>query len=125
MNAILLVAVGGGVGAALRHLFGVGALKLFGGGFPFGTFGVNVLGSLLMGVLVAWLARTGEGGQTLRLLFATGLLGGFTTFSSYSLDIVTLYERGMIGIAMLYAFGSLALGVAALFGGLASGRSLF
>lgn len=125
MNAVLLVAIGGGVGAALRHLFGVGALKLFGSGFPFGTFGVNVLGSLLMGVLVAWLARVGEGGQTLRLIFATGLLGGFTTFSSYSLDIVALYERGLIGMAALYAFGSVALGVAALFGGLAVGRTVF
>lgn len=126
MTGVLLVASGGAVGAALRHLFGIGTLKLFGSGLPFGTIGVNVLGSLLMGLLVAWLARAGgEGAQTLRLLFATGLLGGFTTFSSYSLDIVALYERGMVGTAAAYALGSVILGVAALFAGLAMGRTLF
>ena len=124
MNALLLVALGGGAGAALRYLFGIGALRWFGTSFPYGTFGVNVIGSLLMGLLVAWLARAGEGGQNLRLLFATGLLGGFTTFSSFSLDIVVLYERGTLGLAAFYAFGSVALGILALFGGLALGRAL-
>ena len=125
MNALLLVAIGGGLGAALRHLFGMGALRLFGDAFPYGTLGVNVLGSLLMGVLVAVLARSGEGGQALRLLFATGLLGGFTTFSSFSLDIVALVERGSVGLAVLYAFGSLVLAVGALIIGLAVGRLAF
>lgn len=125
MSGVLLVALGGGLGAALRHLFGIAAARAFGVGFPWGTFGVNVLGSLMMGLLVAWLASRGAGGGNLRLLFATGLLGGFTTFSAFSLDAVLLWERGAVGAAMFYVGGSVLLGVAALLSGLAVGRSLF
>ena len=125
MNAVLLVAVGGAAGAALRHLFGVAATRALGLAFPWGTLGVNVLGSLLMGLLVAWLAARGEGGTQLRLLLATGLLGGFTTFSSFSLDAVALWERGEAVLAGAYVGGSVLLGVVALLLGLVVGRSLF
>ena len=84
MTHVLLVAAGGAIGAALRHLFGLGAIRLFGIGFPFGTLGVNVIGSFLMGALIAWLLfRSEGGGQGLRLFLATGVLGGFTTFSAF------------------------------------------
>lgn len=125
MTGVVLVALGGGVGAALRYLVGVGATRLFGPGFPVGTMTVNVLGSFAMGILVAWLAaRAGEGQATLTRLLATGFLGGFTTFSSFSLDAVALWERGQGGLAMLYVGGSVALALVGIVAGLAVGRAI-
>ena len=123
MTHLLLVALGGGVGAALRHLVGLAALRLFGPGFPYGTMIANVLGSLLMGLLIEWLVRRG-GSPQLRLLLATGLLGGFTTFSSFSLDAAVLWERGEVMLALGYVVGSVLLGLAGLAAGLAIGRAV-
>jgi len=120
MREILLVAIGGGIGAALRHLVGVAAIRIMGFGFPWGTLTVNVLGSFAMGLLVATLARFGPdiGAKELRLLLGVGVLGGFTTFSSFSLDAVVLYEGGHGTTAGLYVAASVVLGLTALFAGL-------
>ena len=106
------VALGGAIGSALRYLTNVGALRLFGTGFPYATLIVNVLGSFLMGLLVALLAQ--RGGMRYAPLLMTGFLGGFTTFSAFSLDCVTLWERGQTSLAALYAGASLGLSLAAI-----------
>jgi CrcB protein len=125
MHALILVIVGGGIGAGLRHLVNLGAARLVGVGFPAGTMTVNVVGSFAMGLLVAWLAlRFSEGGQHMRLFLATGVLGGFTTFSSFSLDAFALWERGAHGAAAAYVFISVVAGLAALGAGLMLGRAL-
>ncbi|MEP3233159.1 MAG: fluoride efflux transporter CrcB [Hyphomicrobiales bacterium] len=119
MAHLLYVALGGAIGASLRHLSGLAALRLLGSGFPYGTFFVNVVGSFLMGVLIAWLTRKGANvGPEWRLLLATGVLGGFTTFSAFSLDAVLLWERGESGAAIGYVIGSVALSLLALMAGL-------
>ncbi len=119
----LIVFLGGGLGAALRHGVNLGAARLFGTAFPFGTLTVNVVGSLAMGLIAAWLAFRGDAPQHWRLFFTTGLLGGFTTFSAFSLDVALLYERGEIGLALLYVLMSVVFSVAGLFAGLALVRS--
>lgn len=124
MYNVLLVALGGGIGAALRHLSGVAALRLLGPAFPYGTMFVNVLGSFVMGVFIELLARRFGASPELRLFFATGVLGGFTTFSSFSLDTAFLYERGDLALAAVYVIGSVAVGIAALFAGLALVRAI-
>lgn len=126
MNGFLLVAAGGAVGAALRHGAGLSALRLGLTAWPYATFLVNVVGSLLMGLLIGWLAHRGGGdGHGARLFLATGVLGGFTTFSAFSLEIALMIERGEIVRAGGYASASLALGVAALFVGLLVARRAF
>lgn len=126
--ASLFVALGGGFGAWLRYLVGSAWSGVLGpvraGSFPYGTLTVNVLGSLVMGLFVGWLARHGSHGEGTRLLIAVGMLGGFTTFSSFSLDIVSLAERGQLGLAAFYTGISLIAGVASLFGGLYLMRNL-
>jgi len=125
MHALVLVMVGGGVGAGLRHLVNLAAARLAGTGFPAGTMTVNIVGSFVMGLLVAWLAlRFSEGGQHVRLFLATGVLGGFTTFSSFSLDAYALWERGAHGTAVAYVLISVVVGLAALGAGLMLGRAL-
>ena len=124
MMQILYVALGGAIGASLRHLVNVASLKWFGPGFPWGTFTVNILGSLAMGIFVELLTRRLGGSQELRLFVATGLLGGFTTFSAFSLDVVGLWDRGAASTAVIYAAGSVVLSVAALFAGLALARAI-
>ena len=114
----LLVFVGGGIGAALRHGVNVATLRAFGPDLPWGTFAVNVAGSLAMGLLVGWLVARGGAANDVRLFAATGVLGGFTTFSAFSLDIANLAERGELAWSVAYALGSVAAGVAALFAGL-------
>jgi len=116
--AYLLVFLGGGLGAASRHGVNVLAARLFGTNFPYGTLTVNVLGSLLMGLLVAYLAFKGDAPQHWRLFIATGVLGGFTTFSAFSLDFAVMYERGAIWLALGYVFVSVVLSIAGLFAGL-------
>ena len=118
----LLVAVGGGLGAMLRYLVGHWTAANFGAGFPLGTWAVNIIGGLLMGLLVAMLARAAEA-EPLRLLLGVGVLGGFTTFSAFSLDLFTMINRGDIGLAAAYAVSSVAGGVVALMAGLYLGRS--
>jgi fluoride exporter len=116
--AYLLVFLGGGLGAALRHGVNVGMARWFGTGFPFGTLTVNVVGSLAMGLLIAYLAFKGDASQHWRLFIATGALGGFTTFSAFSLDVALLYERGAVGLAFGYVVVSVVVSIAALFAGL-------
>ncbi len=125
MNHLWLVALGGAIGASLRHLAGMAALRYLGPGFPWGTLGVNIVGSLAMGALIAGLVRATGVGQELRLFLATGVLGGFTTFSAFSLDVVTLYQRGALAAAVAYGASSVFLSIAALFMGLWVGRGLF
>lgn len=119
----LIVFLGGGIGAALRHGVNIFTSRLFGTGFPYGTLTVNVVGSLLMGVLAAYFAFKGGAAQHWRLFFTTGVLGGFTTFSTFSLDVALLYERDQYGIAALYVLVSLVLSLAGLFAGLALVRN--
>ena len=120
ISNVLMVAVGGAVGASMRYLTNVGAGRLFGVGFPAGTVIVNILGSFLMGLLVVVLAE--KGGTRYAPLIMTGFLGGFTTFSAFSLDAVTLYERGEVVVAALYVAGTVIVGIAALVAGMAIGR---
>lgn len=122
LSSSLYVALGGGVGAWLRYLVGRAWLQAIGpiaaSAFPWATLTVNVVGSFAMGLLAGWLARHGHGGETWRLLLGVGVLGGFTTFSAFSLEMANLIERGATGPAALYAAVSLAGGVAGLFAGL-------
>lgn len=124
VREFLLVAGGGAVGASLRHLAGIAAVRLFGHGFPVATLSVNVVGSFAMGVFVELLVHRLHAGSELRLLVATGLLGGFTTFSSFSLDVVVLYERGAVALAAGYVAVSVVASILALFAGLHVTRGL-
>ncbi|MGI9352352.1 MAG: fluoride efflux transporter CrcB [Rhizobiaceae bacterium] len=124
MTNIILVAIGGAIGAILRHLSGIAALRLVGPGFPWGTLFVNVFGSLIMGIFIAWLVKRTGVSNDLRLFVATGILGGFTTFSAFSLDVANLFERGEITSAAGYALASVLLSVTAVFAGLWFGRAI-
>lgn len=115
----LIVFFGGGLGAAMRHGVNIATARTLGTGFPYGTLTVNVVGSLAMGLFAAYFAFKGDASQHWRLFFTTGVLGGFTTFSAFSLDAVLLYERGQLGLAALYVLASVAVSIAALFAGLA------
>ena len=115
----LIVFLGGGVGAALRHGFNLMFARLFGTAFPYATLFENVTGSLAMGLLVATFAFKSDIPQHMRLFLTTGILGGYTTFSTFSLDTALLYERGELGLAALYVALSVALSIAGLFAGLA------
>ena len=122
---IWVVALGGAIGAALRYLAGRIALRFGAADFASVTLCVNVLGSFLMGVAAVWLVRRGVGNAQVSLFITTGILGGFTTFSTFSLDLMRLLESGRIGLAAGYAFGSVILGLAAIFAGAALARGLF
>ncbi|MCO5093446.1 fluoride efflux transporter CrcB [Bosea sp. (in: a-proteobacteria)] len=126
MISTALVFVGAGIGGVLRHGVNAVSPRWFGMDFPHGTLAVNILGSALMGLVAGWFAfRAGEDvPQGLRLFLATGVLGGFTTFSAFSLDAVLLWERGAVMPAAAYVIGSVALSLAGLVGGLAVMRSL-
>jgi fluoride exporter len=116
----LIVFLGAGLGGSLRHGVNVWAVRAFGYGFPFGTMVVNVLGSFVMGLLVGFFAfRAGLVPQHARLFLTTGVLGGFTTFSAFSLDAALLFERHSYSMAMGYIVGSVFLSLAGLFLGLA------
>ena len=119
MYALLLVVLGGGIGAGMRHGMNIGAARLLGTDFPWGTFAVNVIGSFLIGVVAALFAfRNDAASQSLRLFLTTGILGGFTTFSAFSLDFALLFERGEIMAAAWYVVGSVGLSLLAIFAGL-------
>lgn len=125
MYHLALVAAGGAVGASLRHLVNLATLRLFGPGYPWGTLAVNVVGSLAMGLFVALLALKFQGNASLRLLVATGIFGGFTTFSAFSLDVAVMVERGDMAAAALYVAASVLLSIGALFIGLWVVRAAF
>ena len=119
----VIVFLGAGIGGALRHGVNTASARLFGLDFPYGTLIVNIAGSFLMGVLAGWfLARPGIA-QNLRLFLTTGILGGFTTFSAFSLDSALLIERQAYWLAAAYVAGSVVASLAALFAGLALTRA--
>jgi CrcB protein len=119
MYPILLVGAGGAIGSIVRYLSGVAVGRVWASAFPLATMLINISGSLIMGLFIGWLARTTPAWQAdARLFFAVGVLGGFTTLSSFSLDTVVLLERGEFGQAVLYVLGSVVVSIAALFVGL-------
>ena len=118
MTTVLYAALGGAIGASLRYGVNVASMSMFGAGFPWGTMFVNVAGSLVMGGLIAVMADVWVTSQQMRVFLLTGILGGFTTFSAFSLDFVTLYERKEYGLAMAYAGGTVALSLVAIFAGM-------
>src|SRR6202030_4245772 len=115
---------GGGLGASLRHTVNLACAKTFGTAFPYHTFIINISGSIVMGLIAGYLAFKGGASQPWRLFLMTGVLGGYTTFSAFSLDAALLYERGAIGLALFYVVGSVAFSIAGLFAGLALVRHL-
>lgn len=126
MIRLLLVAAGGALGASVRYGAGMLAQRLApGAAWPWATFGVNVVGGLLMGLLAGWLGQRGQGGDPMRLFAAVGLLGGFTTFSAFSLETALMIERREVALALGYATASVVLSVGALFVGLTIARRAF
>jgi CrcB protein len=125
MRLFLLASAGGALGAGARYLVNVGFARAFGPAFPWGTFFVNISGSLAMGLLAGWLLARGGEDAELRVFLATGILGGYTTFSAYSLDAVNLFKSGATGAGIAYVAGSVVLSIAALVAGLALARALF
>ena len=118
LNGYLIVFLGGGVGAAIRHgLNGMG-LRLMGPDFPYATVFINITGSAIMGVIAGYFAFKGGTSQHWRLFLTTGILGGYTTFSAFSLDAALLYERGELALSALYVTASVVLSIAGLFAGL-------
>lgn len=124
MNQVLAIAAGGAVGSVLRYWTSLGVHHLFGRGFPYGTLAVNVLGSLVIGVLYVLLVERSSLGAEWRAIMITGFLGGFTTFSAFSLEAGLMIERGQYGLALAYASASVALCLAALLGTLWLTRAL-
>lgn len=126
MTSTFLVFLGAGIGGVLRHGVNFASLKWLGAGFPYGTLMINIIGSGLMGLVAGWFAfKAGEAPlHDLRLFLGTGILGGFTTFSAFSLDAILLWERGEAIQAAAYVGGSVAVSLAALIGGLAIMRGL-
>jgi CrcB protein len=126
MRSYLLIFVGAGMGGALRHTVNTACARYCGLAFPWGTVTVNILGSFLMGVIAGWLAFKAHEGwsQPLRLFLTTGILGGFTTFSAFSLDAMLLWERGDPGTAAAYVMASVLLSIAGLALGLTLIRAL-
>lgn len=125
MNGLLYVALGGALGASGRHLLGHAAKSVFGVGYPYGTFAANVLGGFFMGLLVGWMALKVSSGESMRLFLGVGVLGGFTTFSAFSLDAVLMYERKAYAVMAGYVGGSVILSITALMAGLMLARKVF
>jgi CrcB protein len=119
----LIVFLGGGVGAAFRHFINMSAPRLLGSAFPYGTLFINVTGSIVMGLVAGYFAFKGDASQHWRLFLTTGILGGYTTFSAFSLDAALLYERGEMGMAALYVIASVTISIIGLFAGLALVRN--
>ncbi len=123
MPNLILVMLGGAIGAAFRYQVGRVAAERLGDSFPWGTFGVNLVGSLLMGLLAGVVAQGGRTSEPLLLFAGIGVLGGFTTFSAFSLETARMIERGEFGSAAAYAVSSVVAGVTMLFVGLWVGRA--
>jgi len=124
MPNLILVMLGGALGAGARFAVGRLALAHLGPGYPWGTLGVNLAGGLAMGLLAGLVARHSDVQESLFLFLGTGILGGFTTFSAFSLEAATMIQRGALGDAALYAIVSVTGSIAMLFAGLAAARSL-
>jgi fluoride exporter len=124
MFQALLVAVGGAIGSLLRYYVGFGSLRLMGPGFPWGTLIVNVVGCFIIGVFAEMIMRRFNASVELRLLLITGFLGGFTTFSAFSLDAITLFERGEVFAGGIYIAASVGLSMVAVMAGLGLTRAL-
>lgn len=120
----LIVFLGGGLGAAIRHGVNLSLGRLLGTSFPYATLLINVTGSLIMGLVAAYFAFKGGASQHWRLFLTTGILGGYTTFSTFSLDVVSLYERGEVSAAALYVLLSVVVSIGGLFAGFAIVRGL-
>ena len=118
MRSTLIVMIGSGIGGALRHLCNVFVTNLTGTSFPWGILAINVVGSALMGAVVGWWAMNGSASQELRLFLTTGIIGGFTTFSTFSLDTIVLAERGHAGVAAAYVAASVVLSLLGLLAGM-------
>ena len=118
MIGFLAIATGGAIGALERYGLNIGAVKLVGTGFPYGTLAVNIVGSFVMGALIAIFANAWQPSETVKLFLITGFLGAFTTFSTFSLDAVVLFERGALLASAVYIAASVCLSIAALFAGL-------
>ena len=126
MNHLLLIAAGGALGAVSRHLVNQAGLRWLGPEFPYGTFLVNIGGSLMIGLLVGWLAQVGRPDATeIRFALGIGFLGAFATMSAFALDVVVMAERKMLTLALAYAGGTVVLSVLAVFAGLLISRRLF
>jgi len=125
MSSVLYVALGGALGASGRYLLGQGATRAFGAGFPIGTLSANIIGSALMGVLFGYLTTRGSGSESLRLFVGVGLLGGFTTFSAFSLESIMMLEKKAYGAFMSYISLSVGLSLLALIAGLWLARGIF
>ena len=124
MLNIVLVAIGGAIGSVLRYLVSLVTLRQFGPAFPWGTFTVNLVGGLLIGMVAGVFALRSEAPQEMRLFLITGCLGGFTTFSAFSLDAVTLFERGQVLTAAGYVVASVGFSIGGVFAGLALMRAI-
>lgn len=124
MNCIFLVMSGGAIGAGLRYGI-TRALPVSPGGWPWPTFAANVVGGLAMGVLAAWVLRGDNSAEPLRLFIGVGVLGGFTTFSAFSLEMAQMFQRGETGMAAAYAFASVLLALGALFAGLTAAKEIW
>jgi CrcB protein len=124
MKASLLVFIGAGIGGVMRHFLNLWITALASSGFPYGILTINVTGSTAMGLVAGWLSLRGEVLPDVRLFLATGILGGFTTFSAFSLDTALLMERGETLAAAAYVAGSVALSVLGLFLGLWAMRAM-
>ncbi len=125
MRILMLVAAGGAIGSVARHLVNVGFGRVVGAAFPWSTLTVNVAGSFVMGLLADLILRKFGGSPEMRAFLATGVLGGFTTFSAFSLDTANLIGRGDSAVAIGYIVASVAISLAALYAGLALSRALF
>ena len=125
MNMVLAIASGGAIGAVLRHFFGMLTMHVAGTNFPWGTLGVNIIGSFIMGLLIATFAHYWNPSAEMRGFLTVGMLGAFTTFSTFSLDVANLWEKGEAMAAMGYVFASVILSIAALFAGMLIIRQIF
>jgi CrcB protein len=124
MNPVILVMSGGAIGAGLRYGLSR-ALPDAGTGWPWATFAANVLGGLAMGVLAAWVMRGDSSAEPLRLFIGVGVLGGFTTFSAFSLEMMRMIERGQTGLAAGYALASVLFALGALFAGMTAAKAIW
>jgi len=124
VTSSILVFIGAGIGGVLRHVMNFAIVSAMGSAFPYGILAINVIGSTLMGLMAGWFAFYGDAPSELRLFIGTGILGGFTTFSAFSLDTALLLERGETALAAVYVAASVLLSVLGLFAGLWAMRTL-